>query len=89
MIIEMLLSLVTNLLDLLLVFELPSFPDDVMQYISRAFDYIVGGVGLLANYTPITYLISLLGLVIVLDACMYIYKTVLWLLKKIPNLNIS
>lgn len=89
MIVEMLLDVFKSIFRTLMVFELPSMPDEVMDFVETAFDYIVAGVGLLANYAPVTYLLALFGMVLALDVAMLLYKLIMWVLKKVPNANVS
>ena len=87
MIIEALLNIIKNLLNILLIFELPALPEAVNDYISTFADYIGGGVGIVANYVPYEYLLSLFMLLLAVDAGIVIYKFVMWILKKIPMVN--
>lgn len=89
MIIELLLNLIYNILDKLLVFNIPSLPDSVMEYVETAFEYIAAGAGIVANYTPYQYLMTLFGILLVIDAAMLLYRFVMWIVKKIPMLHVS
>lgn len=89
MIIEMLLDAIYNILRLLFVFELPQLPEDVLSYINTIFDYMVTGAGILANYTPLGYLMILFGVILAIDAGLLIYHLVMWIIRKIPMLGIS
>lgn len=89
MIIEMLLDLVYNLVNLLMVFEIPALPDGVQGYIDSAFDYIVAGAGLVANYVPLDYLMILFGVLLAVDGGIVVYHFVMWIIKKIPMLSIE
>lgn len=89
MIIEMLLTVVYNLFDLLLIIELPSLPEGVTEYISIIFEYMVAGAGILANYTPFAYLITLFYVVLLVDGGIRLYHFVMWILNKIPMLDID
>lgn len=89
MIIEMLLDLVYSLLSLLLVFEIPGLPDGVQGYIDTAFEYITAGAGIVANYTPLEYLLTLLGILLLVDGALVLYHFVMWIIKKIPMLGIE
>lgn len=89
MIIEMLLSLLGRLLDLLLVFNIPKLPAEVNGYIETMFEYLEMGAGILANYTPLGYLLTLMGIILAVDAGIMIYHFVMWIIRKIPMLSMS
>ena len=89
MIIELLLEVVYNLLSLLLIFKIPQLPQTALDYIDTAFDYLTAGAGLLANYTPLEYLLSLFGILLLVDVGINVYHFVMWIVKKIPMLGIK
>lgn len=89
MILEMLLDVIYNILDLLLILDIPNMPTEALSYIDTAFDYLVAGAGVLANYTPLPYLLVLLGVVIAVDMGIMIYHFIMWIIKKIPMLGIE
>ena len=43
----------------------------------------------MANYTDITYLFTLMSIIIAVDVGISIYKIVMWALRKIPMLGIE
>lgn len=89
MIIEMLLNGIYNLMSALMLLDIPDLPQDVYGYIETAFDYIVAGAGVLANYTPLSYLMILFGVLLAIDAGVLVYHFVMWIIKKIPMLGVS
>lgn len=89
MIIEMLLNLIKNLLNTLLVFSIPQLPAEVQTYIDMMFNYLVSGASILANYTPLPYLLTLFGIIVAIDIGINVYKFVMWILKKIPMIGVS
>lgn len=89
MIIEMLLNAIYNIMSVLLILDIPQMPETVNGYIETAFEYIVAGGGLLANYVPLPYLIVLFGILLAVDAGILVYHFVMWILKKIPMLGLS
>lgn len=89
MLIETLMYVVYDLLDYLLFFEVPMLPNEVYYYIDSAMDYIVAGAGILNNYTPLTYLMLLFGIVLTIDLSIMIYKFVMWVIKKVPFLGVK
>lgn len=89
MIIQALLDGIYNIMSVLFVFDIPDLPSEVYGYIDTAFEYIVAGAGLLANYTPLSYLMILFGVLLAVDAGIVIYHLVMWIIKKIPMLGVS
>lgn len=89
MIIEGLLTIIKNLLNTLLVFDIPNLSPEVHGYIDTMFSYLVAGAGILANYTPLAYLVTLFFIVIAVDVAVSLYHFVMWILRKIPFTGIS
>lgn len=89
MLIELLLNLIYNLLNTMLVFEIPKLPAEVQGNIDTMFDYLVSGASILANYTPLSYLMTLFGIILAIDVGINIYHFVMWILKKIPMIGVS
>lgn len=89
MIIELLLDALYGIMSTLMVIEIPSLPTEVQGYIDTAFDYIVAGAGIVANYTPLDYLMILFGLLLAIDAGIMVYHFVMWIIKKIPMAGMS
>lgn len=91
MIITALVNVIFALLSVLLVFDLPQLPDSFMTILGTIKDYLVGGVGLLRAMVGDTCMgvISVcFQLVIFLNAAYFLYSFVMWVLRKIPMLNI-
>lgn len=89
MIILGLLNVLYAVLDVLLVFSLPNLPEQALEYVNTFFDYLVGATGIVANYTPLGYLLTLFGVILAVDAGLLIYKFVMWVVRKIPMLGIK
>lgn len=90
MIIELLLNALYNIFKVLtLPINIPQMPEQANQYIQQFFDYIEMGAGILANYTPLGYLLTLFGVVIAVDIGIKLYHFVMWILRKIPMLGMS
>lgn len=89
MLIKLLLDLIYTLLDKLLILNIPQLPETVQTYIDTLFDYLVAGASVLANYTPLAYILTLFGIIVAVDIGINIYKFVMWILKKIPMIGIS
>lgn len=91
MIIDSLLELIYNLLNLLLVFEIPSFPEQFTTVFSSFAGYILSGLGILRAFlgpTAFSYLGILLGLIVAFNAAYIIYSLVFWVIRKIPVANV-
>ena len=89
MIIEMLLDRIYGVMSTLMVFSIPDLPESVYGYIETGFEYIVAGGGLLANYVPLGYLMTLFGVLLAIDAGVLVYHFVMWIIRKIPMLGMS
>ena len=90
MIIKMILDVIYNVFKLLTTpINIPEMPDEVLTYIDMAFDTISAGAGILANYTPLTYLLVLFGIILVMDVAIALYHFVMWVIKKIPFLGME
>lgn len=88
MIIEGLMTIVKSLLSILFVFNIPGLPEEF----NEAFNVFIGlfeyGIGLFALYFPI----SITGFVTVWVAVQVfkkVYPLIMWVLRKIPMLNIN
>lgn len=90
MIIELLLSMLFGIFKVLTSpINIPDLPADVEGYISTMFEYITAGAGILANYTPLSYLLGLFGAILAVDIGINLYHFVMWILRKIPMLGIE
>lgn len=90
MIVQGLMDLVYNLFSLLTAaINIPSLPEGVSGILEVLTGAISTGLGLLACYCHLDYLLLLFGLIIAVDAGLMIYRFVMWILKKIPMLGIG
>lgn len=92
MMVEALCTLVKNLLSLLLVFELPPFPDTITNIFNSILDYLVLGRNLLQTLigTPAMGVIGVcLLLVVSANGIYFTWTVLLFILKKIPFLGIE
>lgn len=89
MILESLLNLIYSIFDKLMILNIPDMPAEVQNYIDTMFSYLVAGAGILANYTPLSYLMILFGILLAVDMGIMLYHLVMWILKKIPVLGIE
>lgn len=69
--------------------NIPDLPSEVSTYVSTLIEYIGTGLGILSNYTNLSYLLVLFGVIVAIDVGLWLYKLVMFLIKKIPMLNIS
>lgn len=89
MIIKLLLDLIYTIFSVLTSpINIPDLPTEVNGYVSTLLEYIGTGLGILSNYTHLSYLLILFGCIIAIDLGLWLYKLVLFLIKKIPMLNI-
>ena len=89
MIVELLLQLIYNILNLLLIFNIPSLPTQAEEYITMFFGYLETGASILSNYTPLPYLMTLFGVILAIDVGIQLYHFIMWILRKIPMLSVS
>lgn len=68
--------------------SIPSLPDDVISYANTLGEYVQMGVGILTVYTDLGYIIRVFGLILAIDVGIMLYKFVMWIIRKIPLLNI-
>lgn len=92
MIVDALGTLIYNLLNLLLVFELPALPDSVVQVFNNALGYIVQGINVIKCFTGSTCL-ALLGvllqLILFAHGMYMLYSFIAFVLRKIPMIGID
>lgn len=85
MIIESLLTIFSNLLELMLSpIDIPDLPSSVDSVLNQGIVYMSDGLGIFAAFTHYQFIMSLFAIVLIIDAAMLVYKFVCWVLKKIP-----
>ena len=90
MIIEALLSVLYTVFSALTSFiDIPSMPPEVAAVFQDFLQWLQVGLSILASYTHLSYLLVLFGIVMAVDIGISIYHFVMWVLKKIPILNIK
>lgn len=90
MIVSALLSLVIWFLSLLFApLTLLAFPQSVASVFMDGLGLILQGLRVLGAYTHLSYLLILFGVVAAFDAAVWLYKIIIWVLRKIPFLNIK
>lgn len=90
MIIKLLVDLIFAVVSVLtLPINIPDLPTEISSVISTMTGYIGTGLGILSNYCHLSYLLVLFGLVAAVDVGVWLYKIVMFIIKKIPMLNVS
>lgn len=90
MIIEELLTFLFNVFSKLTSgIDIPPLPEDIMFYFDKVKEYFDSGLSILAVFTPLDYLLILVGIVVVIDISISVYHLVMWILRKIPMAGIS
>lgn len=69
--------------------NIPDIPQSVMDNLNTFKTSIVSGYGLLSNYLNMSLVLGLLGTIIAIDVIIHAYYFIMWILRKIPVLNIS
>ncbi len=91
MIITGLLNLVYTVVNALLVFSLPSFPQSVVDAIATIRQHLVAGIGVLRAFLGdrcLTVLATLFGLILAMNAAYLLYSLVFWVIRKIPMFSV-
>ena len=89
MIIETILNLLKTLLFTVFGFiNLPSFPEDIMTNLDSFLDLIFDNLTLLGFFIRPSTLTLTIPLLIILINFDKVYKFTMWIIKKIPMLNI-
>lgn len=90
MIIKLFLDALYGVFNVLtLPIKIPSLDPSSVAFVEEGISYMNAGVGLLANYTDISYLLVLFGIIIGIDIGLAVYKFVMWILRKIPMASMS
>lgn len=89
MLVETLFNIIYLLVDVLtLGIKVPFLPAKVGELLGIFLEYISTGIALLGAYFDMSYLLVLFGLIILVDTAVTAYKIVMWILAKIPVLDI-
>lgn len=86
MLLNSLLNWFDNLLSGVNIGSLPAELHDVLDIVFQCFSF---GMAVLANYTHLGYLLVLFGIIVAVDVALFIYKVVMWVLRKIPVIGIE
>lgn len=89
MLVETLFNIIYLLIDVLtLGIKVPFMPAKVGELLGILLEYISTGIAILGAYFDMSYLLILFGIIILVDASVTAYKLIMWILSKIPVLNI-
>lgn len=89
MVIELILSCILFLLQACFSFiNLPQFPPEVSNTINGVFNFIFSNAGLLTFFIRIETLRVVIPVLLILLNFEHLYHFTIWILKKIPVLNI-
>lgn len=90
MIIQLLLNLIKNiLLAIVSFFNLPSIPDELINSLNSFFDLIFDNLSLIGFFVRPTTFRLFVPIALVLINFKHIYNIFMWILRKIPFLNIK
>lgn len=90
MIIKALLDLIYGVFSLLTApIDIPGMPEEVSQMIATMLEYVAMGISFMGNFVNMSYLLVLFGIIVAVDVGMLLYKLVMWVIRKIPMLNVS
>lgn len=91
MITEVFINIVGGLVNLIFTIlpNLPDLPQSAYTSINSFLDLVFNYVGLLDVFVPLQHIKILVPLIIVVVNFEHIYNLVMWVLKKIPALNIN
>lgn len=89
MIIKLLLDLVYSIFNVLtLPINIPDLPPEINSVIATIIEYVGTGLAILQNYTHLSYLLILFGVIVAVDVGIWLYKLVMFFVRKIPMLNV-
>lgn len=77
---------VVNLI--LAAIEFANMPAEIGETFADALAYIIDGFAFLNAYLDLTYIFSLIGIVVTARGMIAVYKLFFWVIRKIPFLNI-
>lgn len=91
MILENLLNILLSSIEVILSIlpDMPSLPDELLSSAYSFIDLIFDNVGLLGLFIPISTIKVVVPLVLVIVNFDKIYKLTMWVLNKIPKLDID
>lgn len=91
MLVKALLSLCSMSLEFVLnIFDLlPDFPQAAVDAIDSYLNLIFSNCSLISFFIPVDYCVALLAIAVAIANFDFFYKIVMWILKKIPILDIK
>lgn len=90
MIIETLINLIYKVFALLTSpIQIDKLPESVSNALATGLEYISAGFGVVGQFTHLSYLLVLFGIILTVDVAFMVYKVVMWVIKKIPFLGIE
>lgn len=90
MIVSSVLNLFVGMLELVFGWiQLPNLPDSIMSIIDKVFGYITGSIGLLGVFIDLDVVMVLIPLSIAVARFDDLYKMTMFVLRKIPFVNIG
>lgn len=90
MLVEMLMYSIYSLVNLLTnAIHIPELPEAVYDSVDIILSFVSQSLGILSVYVDLPYLLLLLSLVLALDVALFAYYVLMWVLRKIPLLNIK
>lgn len=91
MIVENLLKIVWFLLNFILNLlpDIPQMPDIITLSVSKVLDIIFSNVGLLGVFVPLDLVKVIVPLFLIVYNFEKIYSVLMWIVRKIPFLNIN
>lgn len=90
MIVSSVLNLFVGMLELVFGWiQLPNLPDSIMSIIDTVFGYITGSIGLLGVFVDLDVVMVLIPLVIAVARFDDLWKMTMFVLRKIPFVNIG
>ena len=89
MVIELILSCILTLLQACFSFiNLPQFPDEVLITVDKFLNFIFDNAGVLSFFVNLSTVKVVIPVLLILLNFEHIYHFTIWILKKIPMLNI-
>lgn len=90
MIVSSVLNLFVGMLELVFGWiQLPNLPDSIMSIIDTVFEYITGSIGLLGVFVDLDIVMVLIPLAIAVARFDDLWKMTMFVLRKIPFVNIG
>lgn len=90
MLVHVLMRLVVWFLEFLLSrITMVPLPDNLVSFFLVAVGHLINGFRIVGAYFDLPYLFVLFGMCLGFEGGMWIYKLIIWILRKIPFLNIK